>query len=67
MENESTITCPHCNFKMKEKMPVDRCVWSYVCTNCKSVLQAKPGQCCIFCSYGDTPCPPKQGETSVFQ
>jgi hypothetical protein len=26
------------------------------------VLQPKPGDCCVFCSYGDVPCPPIQQE-----
>jgi len=23
-------------------------------------MRPKPGDCCVFCSFGDVPCPPKQ-------
>jgi hypothetical protein len=25
------------------------------------LLRPKPGDCCVFCSYGDMKCPPMQG------
>jgi hypothetical protein len=56
----STITCPHCGFQQKEHMPVNACVIDYICLNCKKVLHAKEGDCCVFCSYGDEICPPRQ-------
>jgi hypothetical protein len=28
-------------------------------------LPAKPGDCCVFCSYADTACPPKQAEARL--
>jgi RimJ/RimL family protein N-acetyltransferase len=42
-------------------MPTDACRFYYECENCKVLLRPKPGDCCVFCSYGDTRCPPKQG------
>ena len=57
---ESTITCPVCGTARRETMPVDRCVIAYRCTACGARLQPKPGTCCVFCSYGSTPCPPMQ-------
>ena len=27
---------------------------------CGAVLKPKPGDCCVYCSYGDIPCPPIQ-------
>lgn len=57
---DSVITCPYCGHQEKEKMPEDVCVLTYVCLNCKKVLTHKPGDCCVFCSYGDTPCPSRQ-------
>lgn len=56
----ATITCPHCGFQKKEAMPIDACQHFYQCTHCAAVLKPKPGDCCVFCSYGDVPCPPKQ-------
>lgn len=55
----STITCPECGTAKREPMPENACVWFYRCTNCDVTLRPKPGDCCVFCSYGDTPCPPQ--------
>jgi len=59
---ESTITCPQCGHSRTETMPVDACMWFYECTNCAALLRPKEGDCCVFCSYGDVPCPPIQEE-----
>jgi hypothetical protein len=34
----------------------------YTCISCHALLRPKAGDCCVFCSYGDVPCPPVQGE-----
>ncbi|MGO9769763.1 MAG: GDCCVxC domain-containing (seleno)protein [Roseiarcus sp.] len=54
----STITCPVCGHEASETMSTDSCQYFYQCTGCKTVLKPKAGDCCVFCSYGDTPCPP---------
>ena len=60
----STITCPACGTAKTETMPTDACQYFYECTGCGEVLRPKPGDCCVFCSYGSVPCPPIQaGET----
>jgi len=56
----SVLTCPHCNFAKAEEMPTQSCQWFYECTNCGAVLKPKPGDCCVYCSYGSLPCPPVQ-------
>lgn len=56
----STITCPDCGFAATEQMPTDACQWFYQCTGCGVVLRPKPGDCCVFCSYGSVACPPIQ-------
>ncbi|MDP4265464.1 MAG: GDCCVxC domain-containing (seleno)protein [Bacteroidota bacterium] len=56
----STITCPHCGFHKDEIMPVDACQYFYRCTNCEAILKPKPGDCCVFCSFGSVKCPPMQ-------
>lgn len=56
----STITCPSCGFEKQEPMPENACVHLYECTHCHELLRPRPGGCCIFCSYGSTPCPPRQ-------
>lgn len=56
----STITCPECGFKKKETMPTDSCQFFYECSNCRKILKPKPGDCCVYCSYGSMKCPPVQ-------
>jgi len=56
----STITCPACGVAKAETMPVDACLFFYTCTGCGTRLRPKPGDCCVFCSYGSVPCPPVQ-------
>jgi len=56
----STIHCPNCHHDQQETMPTDACQWFYDCKGCGTVLRPKPGDCCVFCSYGDVPCPPIQ-------
>lgn len=62
---ESEITCPKCGFTHVEVMPTEACQFFYECTRCKAILRPKPGDCCVFCSYGSVKCPPKQRGTST--
>ena len=57
---ESTITCPYCGHAETETMPTDACQYFYECRGCGRLLRPKPGDCCVFCSYGSLPCPPVQ-------
>ncbi len=41
-------------------MPRDRCIWYWECPGCGVLLRPRPGDCCVYCSYGDRPCPPVQ-------
>lgn len=52
-----TLTCPHCGATQRAEIPQDRCVPFYVCASCDKTVQAKAGDCCVFCSYGDRKCP----------
>ena len=56
----STLTCPRCGHAKAETMPTDACQWFYECEGCREVLRPKPGDCCVYCSYGTVPCPPVQ-------
>jgi hypothetical protein len=58
----SKVKCPYCGFEKVEGMPMDACVHFYECESCKKILKPKLGECCVFCSYGDVKCPPKQIE-----
>jgi hypothetical protein len=62
MNRESLITCPHCGTAKLETMPVDACQFFYDCKGCGARLKGKPGDCCVFCSYGSVPCPPVQAQ-----
>ena len=57
---QSTITCPACGAAKTETMPIDACLFFYECSGCGRVLRPRPGDCCVFCSFGSLPCPPMQ-------
>lgn len=61
---EATLKCPECGHTETETMPTDSCQWYYECPACHTLLRPKPGDCCVFCSYGSVPCPPKQESDS---
>jgi hypothetical protein len=63
---ESTLKCPSCGHARTETMPTDACQFFYECERCHEVLRPKPGDCCVYCSYGSIACPPMQqgGSTS---
>ena len=60
IELSSTITCPECGHVETETMPTNACQWFYDCKGCGVLLKPKPGDCCVFCSYGTVACPPIQ-------
>lgn len=60
MQLLSTITCPYCGHQSAETMPTDACQFFYECKVCGTLLKPKAGDCCVFCTYGDVPCPPIQ-------
>jgi hypothetical protein len=56
----SMLTCPVCGHHASETMPTDSCQYFYECSKCRTLLKPKAGDCCVFCSYGNMPCPPIQ-------
>ena len=60
IKTTSIIKCPVCGKEKEEKMPTNKCMNMYICTYCGAEITPKDGDCCVFCSYGDTPCPDKQ-------
>jgi hypothetical protein len=56
----SQLTCPSCGFQKMETMRTDACQFFYECENCHELLRPKPGDCCVYCSYGSVKCPPIQ-------
>lgn len=58
------LTCPECGHVAVETMPTDACIYFYDCLGCGTLLRPKPGDCCVFCSFGDVCCPPKAVESA---
>ncbi|WP_321790316.1 GDCCVxC domain-containing (seleno)protein [Burkholderia pyrrocinia] len=56
----SMLTCPLCGHAVELDMPTDACLFFYECEHCHTRLRPLPGDCCVFCSYGSTKCPPIQ-------
>lgn len=59
---KSTLTCPECDKTQLVEMPTNACQHFYKCVYCGKMLKPKEGDCCVFCSYADSKCPPKQIE-----
>jgi hypothetical protein len=58
---EATIVCPACKQATRETMATDACRYVFACRSCGVTSKPLPGDCCVFCSYADHACPPKQG------
>jgi hypothetical protein len=58
----STITCPRCGRRSRDQMPTNASVYFYGCPKCGAIIKPLHGDCCVYCSYGDRPCPTKQRE-----
>ena len=62
LTNDSVVTCPSCGTRTPVEMPTDACQFFWQCPECNQRLRPHDGDCCVFCSYGSVPCPPKQAE-----
>ena len=60
----AVLTCPKCGHAKQEIMPTDACQFFYECESCRALLRPKPGDCCVFCSFGSIKCPPVQRQNS---
>ena len=58
----ATLTCPECGANHDEEMPTNACLFFYTCPTCGTRLKPLPGDCCVFCSYSNLVCPPKQAD-----
>ena len=56
----SILRCPLCGHSEAMEMPTDACRYFHRCGGCGATLRPRTGDCCVFCSYGSVPCPPKQ-------
>jgi len=55
-EMYSMVTCPKCGHIQPEKIPAGHSRRFYACKSCSVVIVSKPHDCCVFCSYGSSPC-----------
>ncbi len=57
LQLDSTITCPKCGTATRLRMPTGACQFFWECSGCGALLKPNHGDCCVFCSWGDMPCP----------
>jgi transposase-like protein len=62
INTKAILTCPICSVFQDVEMPINACQHFYKCQSCGETLKPKEGDCCVFCSYADNKCPPKQLE-----
>ena len=55
------LTCPRCGHQQAQEIPLDACIPFYECQGCGQLIAAEKS-CCVFCDYGDRPCPAAAGE-----
>ena len=48
INHKSKLICPHCSHEKTITMPSTFCQYFLECTNCKTVIKAKAGDCCVF-------------------
>jgi hypothetical protein len=65
MARTAVIRCPACGVETEEVMPTDACRYFWDCPACTTVVRPRPGDCCVFCSYGSAMCPPAIAEDAV--
>ena len=58
----SRLRCPSCGHVATLAMPTDACLFFHECVGCHALLRPKPGDCCVFCSFGSVPCPSRQAD-----
>ncbi|HIA92670.1 MAG TPA: hypothetical protein EYO10_01580 [Gammaproteobacteria bacterium] len=62
MQSNCTVTCPACEGQSSHVMATDSCLFFLDCPHCQLMITPKKGDCCVFCSYGNVPCPPRQNQ-----
>jgi len=60
IETKAILTCPYCKTTYTLEMPTSFCQIMFSCKYCGENLTPREGECCVFCSYADKKCPPKQ-------
>jgi hypothetical protein len=60
IERSSLITCPACSHTVSEKVSRETVKRVFHCPQCLKWLEPKPGDHCIYDSYGSFKCPSLQ-------
>ncbi len=60
VDTRAFLTCPHCGESYQAEMPTNYCQVALDCPECGKRITPKQGDCCVFCSYADKPCPSLQ-------
>ena len=58
------LTCPHCRAAIRAVMESDAWVIFLYCPECHERIDMRDGDCCVFRSYGERPCPHAAGNES---
>ncbi len=56
------IQCPDYGLIQLASMPLDGCLYFYLCKGSHNGLHPRPGDCSVFCSYRQTLCYLKQNQ-----
>jgi hypothetical protein len=52
----STLMCPVCHTRYELTIPSEQPLRVFLCSTCLTWLEPKPGDHCLFDSYGTVPC-----------
>jgi DNA-directed RNA polymerase subunit RPC12/RpoP len=64
MLNTATIVCPHCQHPSEETMRVRVVERTIRCSECSETIETPADKHCVWCAYGDIPCPVVQNAGS---
>lgn len=60
IQMRTVVQCPHCGFKITEKMPLIQKVKVFHCPGCHEYTTVEQSACCVFCEFAKQPCPEVQ-------
>lgn len=67
LEMNTVISCVLCGRTHNVQMPKYATQNVFNCPDCGYETKASSAECCVYCEYGKTPCPPQQRRTLYFK